>query len=158
MRKPKLQPTFYEKQKWYSLTIKPIDKHQYIHKEDRLSRFVQFVNEQLLCWDTYKFKYRLYVDISEPKQVNHLSVGPRLHLHGIILFPCTKSVLNWSLYAQTRLGQWSSIDIDTVKDMEHWIGYCSKYKKYTKLKSFKNTKLKTVWGPISNETDDNNDK
>lgn len=123
----------YEKKVWYSITINPSDKYQYIGKSDRLKLVQNFIYEQMLPLRTSKIHYRYSLDISQPSKVGADSLGPRVHLHGRIAFACTGSILDWQLQHMYRLSRWGHVDIDTIKSLDEWDTYCDKYNHITKI-------------------------
>lgn len=128
---------FYEKNEWYSFTLAPSDAYQYAGKKDRLKKFTDLMYESFLALDSSKIKYRFDIDISEPKNIQK-SIGPRLHIHGRLLFPCSRSILDWQLMHAYSLSRIGILDIDTIEDISIWDKYCEKYKHITKLKTYKN--------------------
>lgn len=119
---------------WYSFTLNPIDKYQYFGKEDRFIRFCNFCYENLFILHCYE----LHVEVSEPRgfHVQGYS-GPRLHLHGKLKFRSKKELAKFLLTGYYKLLRWSSVDIDTIGDMEKWDAYCIKQKLLKKrLSSF----------------------
>lgn len=119
-----IKENYYVTQKWYALTIKPSDTHQFFLREDRLNLFRTLIQQQLLhC----AFKYELYYELSEPRgSIN--GNGSRLHLHGRIMFTDDTALLNWLLYDMSRLLKIGHIDVDTIDNEEVWIEYCNKQK------------------------------
>jgi len=108
----------------YSITLNPIDKHQYFGKKDRCRLFRNFVYEQCLSLNC---EYQLFIEISEPNGFHIQGYnGPRLHLHGYILFPKPKALALFLVHDYYNLLRFSSVDIDTIKDKSHWYKYCTK--------------------------------
>ncbi len=63
----------------YSITLNPIDKHQYFGSAKRYILFRAYIYEQLL---SLTCEYQLYIEISEPHGMHTQGyTGPRLHLH-----------------------------------------------------------------------------
>lgn len=137
----KNQP-FYEKQKWYSITINPDDKHQFLNRPNRLELVKNKLYEEFITLRASKIHYRYSIDISEPREnIRSTNIGPRIHLHGRILFPCMGSILEWQLKHIYSITRWANLDIDTVKDTKEWDAYCDKYNPITKLKPYSSFEL-----------------
>lgn len=117
-------PTLFYKKGTYAITINPTDKYQYYGKHDRLEKFKTFINEQLVHYPQYGIHYKLWIELSEPK--NKTVNGPRLHLHGIITFHSKKSVKHFLLNEIYKITRYAVYDIDTIENMETWITYCTK--------------------------------
>ncbi len=117
---------FYKTRTNYSLTLNPIDKHQFFGKPDRLRKFRSFVYENLLC---FKCKYHLEIELSEPRGFQLKGyAGPRLHLHGWFSFATKRELAEFLMTGYYNLTRWTSVDIDTINDLPKWKGYCSKQK------------------------------
>lgn len=142
----KKQP-FYTPNTWYSITLCPSDSFQYFGKPDRYRKFYNTLYEALL---SVHFKYKMYIEISEPRGVIKGN-GPRLHTHGILYLPTRKSVKNFLLediYKLTRIG---IIEIDTIDDMMIWQQYCRKHFDILRFKPLSNhdnlfTEASEAWG------------
>lgn len=118
---------FYETNKKYSITLNPQDKYQFFGKPDRFRRFRNHVYENLLHLDANEVDYELIIEISEPHEFKTVPYqGPRLHMHGVILFKNISSLGYFLTTGYTKIIKWSSIDIDTIGDMDKWISYCKK--------------------------------
>jgi len=117
---------FYQLNTPYSITLNPIDKHQYYCKEHRRGKVKSFIHEWLL---SVKANFSLIMEYSEPRNFHIAKYnGSRLHCHGIITFPTTKSLAQWLDYDMYQILRWSSIDIDTCPDRDKWSAYCRKQK------------------------------
>jgi len=127
---------FFMKHKDYSITINPSDKYQYYGKITRLQLFKSFMHEQILHWKSRGITYTLWIEVSEP--LNKTVNGPRLHLHGIIRFHSGKAVLNFLIGEIYKITRYAVYDIDTIDDMEKWIGYCMKQQHIIKITPLSN--------------------
>ncbi len=124
---------FYGIQKKYEVTINPNDKHQFFGSPRRLELFVMDVQKLLIkAFDNYNVKYRLCIELSEPKAINKednkkCSSGSRLHMHGYILFDSNLVLGNYLLKSQYYLSRWSDIQINEYRK-DYWPDYCAKQK------------------------------
>lgn len=118
------EKVYYKKNIPYSITLNPIDKYQFMGKIERLKRFRNLVYEQFVSnW----CEYELYIEISEPRGFKTQGYsGPRLHIHGTIIFRKNKEILDFLLDKYYRLLRWTSVDIDTISDKTKWKEYCIK--------------------------------
>ncbi len=119
----------------YAITISPNDKCQFIGRPERLQRFRHFWYEMFL---KQGFKYEIFIEISEPlnqSQLKQGSLGPRLHLHGVIEFRTTKEIGQFLLYTIYKYLRVGNVYIHTISDPDVWQGY------YNKQKLFKNNRL-----------------
>ncbi len=87
---------------------------------------------------TKKSKYRFSIDISQPSSQSHKSAGPRLHIHGRILFTCNGSIMDWQMSQQNWLLKFGHLEIDTIDDISKWDDYCDKYIHIHKKQPFTN--------------------
>ncbi len=115
---------FFKVNTWYSVTLNPIDKHQFCHKVDRYDKFHQFMYEQL---SYLKCTYEFFIEISEPRGM-HIKgyMGPRLHLHGKVRFKSRVEIAHFLLRDYYRLLRFCSVDIDSIDDLRKWYKYCTK--------------------------------
>ncbi len=115
---------FYEILTKYSITLNPVDKHQYFGKLNRLRLFQNFLYEQLI---TFKGEYEVFIELSEPHSMKTQGYsGPRLHAHGYILFRTRKELSHFLLLGYYKLTRWTSVDIDTISDFTKWHTYYTK--------------------------------
>lgn len=113
-----------ELNKMYSLTLNPVDKYQFYGQDLRLLKFRNFVYEQLL---TLAGDYTLVVELSEPLGMKTQGyTGPRLHMHGVIVFRKKEQLYKFLLTDYYKLTRWTSIDIDTIDDITVWMDYILK--------------------------------
>lgn len=128
---------FYQKNKWYSITINPNDKYQFHGTDDRIKRFRDFMYEQFLQLDAYKINYRFNMELSEPRSMPPGHSGPRLHVHGKIQFTSNYSINRFLTLFLYKVSRFASIDIDTIEHPEIWDDYCKKqqhlYKKVSPI-------------------------
>ncbi len=127
---------FYVKHKKYAITLNPKDKFQFFGRKDRFHRFRNLMYEELL---TFPGKYELYIEISEPRGMHTAGyAGPRLHLHGWIEFSSVTTLEQFLLLFYYKLLRFTSVDIDTIDDIDKWLLYCKKQKifKRNRLSSF----------------------
>lgn len=116
---------FFKKDSYYSVTINPEDKFQYMGTPDRFKRFRSLMYELFLSLSAQHIRYKFNIELSEPKNNKHGS-GPRYHVHGWILFRSTHSIFQFldnTYYRWTRLGH---VDIDSINDLSKWEKYMSK--------------------------------
>lgn len=110
----------------YAITLNPIDKYQYLGSQSRLSKFRNHVYENLINLNP---DYHFVIEISEPRSFQKQGyAGPRLHLHGVIIFKTSKQLHKFLMNDYYNLTRWTSIDIDTINDMTIWSQYCFKQK------------------------------
>ncbi len=140
IKKKELSKNFFHVGKKYSITLNPIDKHQFINKGyDRFKSFRSFVYEQCLAT---KYEYELFIEISEPYAMKTQGYfGPRLHMHGYVKFRSSKELAQFLMYDYYKLLRWTSVDIDTIGDESKWYSYC------TKQHLFKNNRLSNFTRP-----------
>lgn len=114
----------------YSITLTPIDKYQYFGKPNRYNKFHNFVYEQFIC---NAYEHELFIEVSEPRGFHKQGYsGPRLHLHGYILFRNKKELANFLMDGYYRLTRWAGTDIDTIEDEKKWYSYCTKQRLFKK--------------------------
>lgn len=117
---------FYDKG-YYSVTLTAHDKYQFEDKPDRMIRFINHVTDLLLAWPQYGIQYQLYLELTEPKEVKHHSVGSRLHLHGIIKLCSKNAVRHFLLHEMTKLSNnLGQFEMDTIDGTDYWYKYCTK--------------------------------
>ena len=116
--------TFYEPDKWYWITYNPEDKCQYLGKVDRLERFRQHIADKLKIINII---YYVVIEFSEPRGERPRAYsGPRLHIHGLIKFKDTKTVLQWLNYGMYYWCKQGRLDIDTPQKLEDCFKYMRK--------------------------------
>lgn len=117
---------YYQKDKLYSVTLNPVDSSQFAGKSDRLDKFRKRMYNVLLECD---IQYDFIIELSEPRGMKVQGyLGPRLHLHGVIKFKNNKQIYKWLMNDYYKLTRISSIDIDTINDLQKWSNYCMKQK------------------------------
>lgn len=126
MADPKETPTNFFEKGLYSVTINPDDKHQYFGNNDRLQKFRNFINEELISLPTIGIKYYFRIELSEPQDNNTSQSGPRLHLHGIIQLCSKKAVKHLMLDVLYKWTRFSKYKLDTITSPEKWILYIMK--------------------------------
>lgn len=119
----KIPNVLYKCNEVYAISLNPIDKYQFAGKPDRWKKFTNFIHGQLISW---RYDYYLFTEISEPKTINQGQIGPRLHLHGTIIFESKKQIQTFLLHSLYQLSRWCRIDIDTIDDIDHWTSYMTK--------------------------------
>lgn len=122
-----IKEPFYVKGKWYSITLNPSDKYQYVGHTQRLIKVQNMLNELMLALRADKIHYRYSIDISEPREVVTTSIGPRIHLHGRIFFQTRKSIEMWLVKHMYDISRTCYLNIDTCDDIEIWDRYSDKY-------------------------------
>lgn len=116
---------FYKKDTYYSVTINPEDKFQYMGTADRFKRFRSLMYELFISLSAQHISYKFRIELSEPR-TNKFGSGPRYHVHGWILFKSNHSIwqfLDNTFYRWTRIGH---VDIDSIEDLDKWEKYMSK--------------------------------
>ncbi len=120
----KAKENYYKLDTYYSITINPIDKYQFYTNPTRFERFRNFVYENMI---STKMEYELYIEISEPHGMKTQGyTGPRLHLHGYLLFRNGTELRQFLLSGYYKLLRFASVDIDTIADRQVWKTYCTK--------------------------------
>lgn len=109
----------------YSITLNPNDSHQYAGKQDRMEKFRNNYYGITVKWAQLGINYVLYTELSEPKNSNG-TIGPRLHLHGIIKFKTNEAIKRFLLFEYYELTRCGIVDIDTIDDMDYWQKYIQK--------------------------------
>lgn len=146
------EKNFFHTNRKYSITLNPIDKYQYYGLPDRIQKFRNFMYDHLLVLTC---QYEFYIEISEPRGMHIQGYnGPRLHLHGWLLFK-TKSQLGSFLVNQYyMLLKISSVDIDTIDDEAKWLEYCQKQRliKNNRLSSYMELKDELSVDTVSDDT------
>ncbi len=122
----------------YAVTITPCDKYQYGGRVDRYERFRNHWYEEFL---TLKFKYEMFIEISEPlnqKMLMKGTLGPRLHIHGVIQFKTNRELGEFLLNTVYRWLRMANVYIHTISESDVWHSYYSKQTlfKYNRLSSF----------------------
>ncbi len=119
----------------YAVTITPCDKFQYAGRVDRLNRFRNCWYEEFL---TINFKYEMFIEISEPlnqKMLMKGTLGPRLHLHGVVQFKCKRELGEFLLNTVYRWLRMGNVYIHTISESDVWHSY------YDKQHVFKRNRL-----------------
>lgn len=114
---------------YYCMTINPDNEHQYVGiygKKDRLQLFRNFMNEQLVGWKQFGIEYRFSIELSDVWDIGQGTIGPRLHLHGIIHLCSKKAVKHFLMYELYKLSRFSNTNIDTIEHPTIWTDYCDK--------------------------------
>ncbi len=121
------QENYFQTNIKYSITLNPIDKYQFFGRPNRFARFRNFIYENLFILK--EIEYEFFIELSEPKGFHTQGYsGPRLHLHGTILFPRKQSLTKFLLHHYYALLRFTSVDIDTITDTAVWYSYCTKQK------------------------------
>ncbi len=128
---------FYDKG-LYALTINPRNDYQYFGNPRRKFLMKQKINDVLGEFKEAGIHYRMYWELSEPKD-NVVSIsGPRLHLHGFIRFTTEASVkqfLMYHLYFITRIGMYK---VEPLTCSRGWLKYCNKQSHIMKIDPLSN--------------------
>ncbi len=126
---------FYKKNIKYEITINPNDKNQYFGNPRRLQLFIMHMQKLLqLAFDNYGIRYKLHLELSEPKAINKEShkmkstSGARLHFHGTLAFPSDAIVGEFLLKSQYLLSRHSDIQLNSYRE-EYWPKYILKQRK-----------------------------
>ncbi len=115
----------------YAVTITPCDKYQFAGRVDRFNRFRNCWYEEFL---TLKCKYEMFIEISEPldqKMLMKGTLGPRLHIHGIIQFKTKRELGEFLLSTVYRWLRMANVYIHSISESEVWDSY---YQKQTLFK------------------------
>lgn len=134
-KQKKSNTPYYKIKEKYSITINPCNKYQFYGQSQRFDKFRNYVFSQLAFMDNI---FEAFIEISEPHGFKTQGYdGPRLHLHGTILFEKTAQLGNFLTKHYPSMLKWACVDIDTIDDMDTWQSYC------TKQRIFKNNKIST---------------
>ncbi len=135
-----MEKVYFKEKMKYEVTINPNDKHQWFSRPRRLELFVMNIQHLLVtALDNYKIKYKLWIELSEPKAINKedmkkCSSGARLHLHGYLYFENSLVVGEFLLKSQYYLSRWADIQVNSYRD-DYWPDYCKKQKAVMKALS-----------------------
>lgn len=115
---------FYNNDDIYGFTLNPNDEHQlYKSKGDRLELVAESFMRKLLILKPYA-KYRLVVEVSEPRESRGETGRPRIHFHGTIKFKnCVKYLTN----TVHELAKYASVVVSPYS--QEWATYCGKQRK-----------------------------
>ncbi len=116
----------------YAVTLSPCDRYQFAESINRFSKFRNFWHGEFI---SSKFKYDMYIEISEPLNQKMLlkgTLGPRLHLHGVIMFRNNKELGEFLLHTIHQWLKYSNVYIHTIDHSDVWQGYYNKQKLYKK--------------------------
>jgi len=134
---------YYVVGKPYAITVNPEDGYQFNDKPDRLSKFVNYMNELFLSsLNMYGIAYEIYTELSEPKEVKYKAGGSRLHCHGVIQFNSTDQVRNFLLHSQYKISQVGQTLYKEVTDGKGWNDYCLKQQKIMRVSPYKSSTIK----------------
>lgn len=126
---------FYRVNLWYSLTINPENRYQYLGSDHRYTNFIRWLKAELReIFETTGVTYVGNVELSEPKKLLD-SVGPRLHFHGMFKFKDNAQIFKFLLLGLNRMARIGQVDIDTVGDLPTWVDYCRKHEMVMKRDS-----------------------
>lgn len=126
MIEKKPHENFYQKVKWYSVTINPCDSHQKFNTLNRFDNFVKMMKTMFYeIFDSKGIAYIGNIEVSEPRKLIE-SKGPRLHWHGRILFNKNEQIFQWLTEDLGKLARLGSVDIDIINDIVVWDHYCRK--------------------------------
>ncbi len=117
--------TFYRLHTKYAVTITPSDTYQFNKKVDRLTKFINIMNEKFIHYPSIGIHYKFYIELSEPGEV-YESKGPRLHLHGWVEFKSHRAIKQWLLYEIYNISVYAHFKIGPITDMTIWDKYCTK--------------------------------
>lgn len=146
-----LEPKIFFTKGTYAITINPDDKRQYIGPQ-RMIKFRNYINAQVLHLPQKGITYNLYIEISEQLDYkkftcsNEKSKFPRLHLHGTITFHSKASIKYLLLYFLPQISTWSKYKINTINDINIWDKYCKKQQHIVNEEPITNTYVKTNRG------------
>lgn len=110
----------------YTMTIVPDDKHQYVRAVCRIQKVFRAVLDLLEHNLGSRYDYELYTEVSKPEQSQE-GRPPRIHYHGIIHLTKYQEAEFWIEKLQ-YLNQWCRVEVDTIKDSQKWLEYCTKDK------------------------------
>lgn len=141
----KLQPK-YKIDTYYAITIQPDDKIQFCGT-DHMARINKFRQYYYSMFQDYKAPYYINIEISEPLgSLPNKSVGPRLHIHGIIKFNTKKQILKFLLVQMHTILKQARLEISEINDKTAWWKYIHKQKllpkEYKTLSNYDTRKYK----------------
>jgi hypothetical protein len=120
-----LEP-YYQINKYYAITINPEDKYQKFNVKNN-GRFKAFHTYMYNYLYVLTCKYRFIIEVSEPRGFHTQGyAGPRLHLHGHIMFRTPKEIGEFLMEGYRMILMIGSMDIDTIDDMATWEKYMNK--------------------------------
>jgi len=124
---------FYSSGHKYEITINPNDACQFFGNVRRLECFVMSIQKLLIvALDNYCIKYKLYIELSEPRAINKEDSrksrsGSRLHLHGFIFCVDEVAIGEFLLKSQYLLSRFCDVQINAYRE-DYWPSYCVKQK------------------------------
>lgn len=116
----------------FAITINP--QAQYVVTRDKKSvknrsrlELADSHMRRLLANALWDAEYSLLYECSEPfeKKAGQEQI-PRLHMHGVLVFPTTESVKDFLLYGAPILAKASIYEIDTILHVSKWNTYITK--------------------------------
>lgn len=111
----------------HAVTFNPHDAYQYADNSDRYDKFINTVCQVLYdALDLNDIDYTFYVELSEPSVVNYLSLGPRLHIHGVINLDTPNKVFNYLLKGMYIFSRYGNLKTESLTDESKWDTYCLK--------------------------------
>lgn len=128
-----LSPEQIDVDKEYTFTVSPNDDYQFWNdkQSERLKKatnHMTYIARQYMNLDLC-----LYVDVSR---------NGRIHWHGTIRFKTRLSIKEFYTEIIHELLTKHQIEMDTIKDLEIWLSYCTKVKHLWDEKVFTNTLIK----------------
>lgn len=144
----KVKEVYYKIGVPYSVTVQPDDHHQYYESGVRLKQFRDKMAEVMLANTCC---YNFVIELSEPHGsiLRHHS-GARLHMHGIILFENISELAHYLMYDQARWCKCGRLEVDTITDMDVWIGYMKK-QNIIKHRKVRNMSIKDIINKVKCE-------
>lgn len=141
---------YYVSDRWYTISINPVDMHQHFGDINRLRKFRRLMHPLFVGLEEV-MKFRFNIELSEPRgplagnptnKSNPYFMGPRLHIHGRFKLLNNEGVLEFLLHIMHKWASLGRIEIDTIKDIDVWDKYCEKHMHIMNLKAYTNVKFK----------------
>lgn len=118
----------------FSVNICPNDQHQYFGSQDREKKFINKMRESLLILN--EIDYYFMIELSEPRSGSKF--GPRLHMHGVIMFRTSNTIKQFLMTYYYKLLRIGIIDLDTIDNINIWSKYIHKQRHIMKIKPLTN--------------------
>lgn len=127
---------FYEKDKWYAITIAPDDRLQWFKDKKRYNHFYEYYRKLLIdLFDAKHYEYYFRIEASEPRGEIQSS-GPRLHLHGYLKMKSKSAVFQLLVHALCQLLEHSRLEVTICNDVTAWWDYIHKQEMYMPIESW----------------------
>lgn len=114
-----------------TFTICPNDEQQHINSPCRIVMVHNHIRTILYDVLGDKFPYKLFTEITEPQNGQDGSIA-RIHFHGLIYLPPVDLITFYAEYFH-RLNRYFRIEVDTIKNLEVFLNYCTKQRESMEL-------------------------